>query len=73
LQYFEQQAEGVDAVNRGGTVERDGKRELRLEDVALFLQGGAAQTGEAWIIGPGAVEHPAIEADLTDGRAGIGG
>lgn len=72
LQRFEQQPEGVDAVNRGGAVERDGEGELRLKNSALFVQRRAAQAGEARIIGPGAVEHPAVEADLADGCAGIG-
>lgn len=70
---FEEEAEGVDAVDGGGAVEGDGKGELSFEDGELFVERGAAEAGEAGIIGAGAVEHPAVEADFTDGGAGIGG
>ncbi len=58
---------GAEAVDRGGTNMRGGEGELGAKDIALFLQGSAAQTNEARIVWAGAVSHPAIEADLADG------
>jgi hypothetical protein len=42
LERFEQQAEGVDAVNRGRAIEQGGEDELFVEDRELFLERGAA-------------------------------
>ncbi len=73
LERLEEQAEGVDAVDRGGAVECDGESKLGFEDRELFVEWGAAEAGEARIVGAGAVEHPAVEADFTHGGARIGG
>ena len=70
---FQEQAEGVDAVDRDGAVERGGEVELGLEDGELFVEGRAAEAGKAGIVGAGAVYHPAVEADLTDGGARVRG
>ena len=52
---FEQEAEGVDAMDRGGAVEGDGEGELGFEDGELFVERSAAEAGEAGIVGAGAV------------------
>lgn len=49
-----------------------GERELPGEDFDLLGERGAAEAGEARVIGAGAVDDPAIEADFTDGGGGAG-
>ncbi len=73
LERFEEKSEGVDAVDSDGAVESDGEGELGFEDSELFVERGAAEAGEAGVVGPGAVEYPAVEADFTDGGVRIGG
>jgi hypothetical protein len=70
---FEKQTEGVDTVDRDGSVEGNGEIELGFEDSELFVERSAAEAGEAHVVGPGAFEHPAVEADFADGGVGIGG
>ena len=55
-----------------GAVEGDGEVELGLEGGDLFFQRSTAEAGEAGIVGAGAVEHPAVEADFADRGPGIG-
>lgn len=72
MERFEEETEGVDAVNRDGAVQLGRESELGGEDGELFVERGAAEAGEAGIVGAGAVEHPAVEADFSDGGVGIG-
>jgi hypothetical protein len=52
---------------------RGGELELPDEDFLLLGERGAAQAGEAGIVGLGTVEDPAVEADLADAGARFGG
>lgn len=72
VERFKQEAEGIDAVNRGGSIQGDGEVELCLESGDLLVKRSPAKTGEARVIGAGAVEHPAVEADFADRGPGIG-
>lgn len=68
----EERAEGVETVDAGGEVAFGGERELRAEDFDLLVERGAAESGQARIVGAGAVEDPAVESDFADVRAGSG-
>lgn len=68
----QERAEGVEAVDAGGEIAFGGEGELRAEDFDLCGERGAAESGEARVVGAGAVEYPAVEADFSDGRAGVG-
>lgn len=57
---FEEKAEGIDAVNRGGSIQGDGEVELGFEGGDLLVERSPAETGEARVIGAGAVKHPAV-------------
>lgn len=70
-QRFKQKAEGIDAVNRGGSIQGDGEVELCLESGDLLVKRSPAETGEARVIGAGAVKHPTVEADFADRGPGI--
>ena len=69
---LEEEAEGVDAVDGDRAIQSDGEGELGLKDFELFVERGAAKAGEAGVFGAGAVEHPAVEADVADRGPGIG-
>ncbi len=69
---FEEKAEGIDAVNRGGSIQGDGEVELGFEGGDLLVERSPAETGEARVIGAGTVKHPAVEADFADRGPGIG-
>src|SRR5262245_4163468 len=59
----------VEAVDRGRPVVTGGECELGDENLCLFGKRCAAQADEARIVGPGAIENPAIKADLTQAGA----
>ena len=46
-------------------------RQLPAEGFDLFLQWGAPESSEPRVIGSRSLEHPAVEADLSDERVGI--
>lgn len=64
-------APGVEAVDRGGKIALGGEAELPGEGVALLVERSAAETGEAGIVGAGAIEDPAVETDLADEGVGV--
>ena len=66
-----ERAKRVEAVDRGGEVAFAGERELPEENLHLLLDWGAVQADEVRVIGLGAIEHPAVEADLADAGARI--
>ncbi len=72
VERFKQEAEGIDAVNRGGSIQGDGEVDLGFEGGDLLVKRSPAEAGEARVIGAGAVEHPAVEADFADRGPGIG-
>jgi len=72
VERFKEKAEGIDAVNRGGSIQGDGEIKLCLESGDLLVKRSPAEAGEARVIGAGAVEHPAVEADFADRGPGIG-
>ena len=65
-------APGIDAVDRDGQVALGGEGKLPDERVALFVEWRATKAGEAGIVGTGAFEHPAIEADFADEGVRVG-
>lgn len=72
VERFKKEAEGIDAVNRGGSIQGDGEIELCLENGDLFVKRSTAEAGEARVIRAGTVKHPAVEADFADRGPGIG-
>jgi len=72
VERFKEKAEGIDAVNRGGSIQGDGEVDLGFEGGDLLVKRSPAEAGEARVIGAGAVEHPAVEADFADRGPGIG-
>lgn len=67
-----EKAEGVEAMEGRGAVLCGGALELPDEDFGLLLEGSAAKAGEARVVGPGAIEHPAIETELADASRRMG-
>ena len=60
------------AVDGDGAVFGAGEGELLEKNFALLGERGAALSGEARVVGAGAVENPAVDAELADGGARVG-
>ena len=56
----------------GGAIQFGRERELRGEDLALLVDRGHTQAGNARIVGLEAVDDPAIQPDLADAGPWIG-
>lgn len=65
-------APGVEAVDRDGEIALGGEVELPGEGVALLVERRPAETGEAGIVGAGAIEDPAVETDFADEGVRVG-
>jgi len=63
----------IEAVQAGGAVLRGGEGELAVKDIELLVERGAAESGQPRVVRAGAIEYPAVEPDLADGRTGRGG
>lgn len=72
VERFKQEAEGIDAVNRGRSIQGDGEIKLCLENGDLLVKRSTAEARKARVIGAGTVKQPAVEADFADRGPGIG-
>lgn len=66
-----EQAPRIDAVDGGREIALGGEGELPEENLGLFLDGRAAESGETRIVGLRAMD-PAVQPNLADGGARVG-
>ena len=65
-QDVEQRTERIETMDRSRQIAFRGERELPAEDLDLFVEWRPTKAGQAGVVGAGAIEHPAIEADFSN-------